>query len=77
MVSNPPYIEAATIEGLMPEVARFEPGWPWMAGRMGLRPIGRSLPRGRARRAGGPRPVEVGEGQAPEISGFSRGRACA
>ena len=25
LVSNPPYIEAAAIEGLMPEVARFEP----------------------------------------------------
>ena len=33
LVSNPPYIEAAAIEGLMPEVARFEPKWRSTADR--------------------------------------------
>jgi release factor glutamine methyltransferase len=69
LVSNPPYIEAGTIERLMPEVARFEPRLALDGGPDGLAayheiasaapaltaPAGRIL-------------IEVGDGQAPEIS---------
>ena len=69
LVSNPPYIETAALEGLMPEVARFEPRLALDGGRDGLsayraiadKAAGLVVPGGRVL-------VEVGEGQAPEIS---------
>jgi release factor glutamine methyltransferase len=69
LVSNPPYIETAVIEGLMPEVARFEPKLALDGGRDGLSAY-RAIVGEAARLVvpGGRVLVEVGEGQAPEIS---------
>ena len=69
LVSNPPYIEAAAIEHLMPEVARFEPRLALDGGPDGLaayRAIATAAPDLMA--PGGRLLVEAGEGQAPEIS---------
>ena len=52
LVSNPPYIEAAAIDGLMPEVSRFEPKLALDGGRG--RACGLSRDRGRAAAAGRP-----------------------
>ena len=73
VISNPPYIEAAAIEGLMPDVARFEPRLALDGGPDGLvayRAIaaaaaGLVVPGGRVL-------VEAGDGQAAEISTFIR-----
>jgi release factor glutamine methyltransferase len=73
LVSNPPYIEAAAIDGLMPDVARFEPRLALDGGPDGLvayRTIaaaaaGLVVPGGRVL-------VEAGDGQAAEISTFIR-----
>ena len=69
LVSNPPYIETAALEGLMPEVARFEPRLALDGGRDGLsayraiadKAAGLVVPGGRVL-------IEVGEGQVSEIS---------
>jgi release factor glutamine methyltransferase len=69
LVSNPPYIEAAAIEGLMPEVARFEPKLALDGGPDGLvayRTIATAAPTLVV--PGGRLLVEAGEGQAAEIS---------
>jgi release factor glutamine methyltransferase len=71
LVSNPPYIEAATIDGLMPEVARYEPRLALDGGPDGLaayRTIGTASSGLVA--AGGLVLVEAGEGQAAEIAGI-------
>ncbi len=68
LVSNPPYIEADAITGLMPEVSRFEPRLALDGGLDGLaayRAIAADAPRLVA--PGGRVLLEVGEGQAPEI----------
>ena len=69
LVSNPPYIESATVEGLMPEVARHEPRLALDGGADGLaayRFIAAEAPRLVIR--GGWAVVEGGEGQAPDIA---------
>lgn len=69
VVSNPPYIEASTIDGLMPEVARYEPREALDGGPDGLvayRKIAAAAPALIA--SGGRLLVEAGEGQAIEIS---------
>ncbi len=69
LVSNPPYIEAATIERLMPEVARFEPRLALDGGSDGLvayRTIAAAAPVLVV--PGGRLLVEAGEGQVVEIS---------
>ena len=68
LVSNPPYIEAGAIAGLMPEVSRFEPKLALDGGPDGLaayRAIAAEAPRLVA--PGGRLLLEVGEGQSPEI----------
>jgi release factor glutamine methyltransferase len=68
LVSNPPYIEAGAIAGLMPEVGRFEPKLALDGGPDGLaayRAIAAEAPRLIA--PGGRLLLEAGEGQAPEI----------
>ncbi len=68
VVSNPPYIGSAAIDGLMPEVARFEP-------RLALDGGGDGLDAYRLIAAAGPQlvvpgghlVVEVGQGQAAEV----------
>lgn len=68
VVSNPPYIESSAIDGLMPEVARFEPRLALDGGRDGLdayRLLAAAGPK--LVTAGGYLVVEVGEGQAIEV----------
>jgi release factor glutamine methyltransferase len=70
-VSNPPYIEAAAIDGLMPEVARHEPRLALDGGADGLaayRTLAAAGPR--LVTPGGYFLVEAGEGQATEITGL-------
>lgn len=73
VVSNPPYIPTGDIQGLAPEVSRFE---PWLAldgGQDGLdayRTIAESLPR--LLRSGGAFALEVGLSQAESVSGLLR-----
>jgi release factor glutamine methyltransferase len=67
LVSNPPYIEAGAMAGLMPEVSRFEPKLALDGGPDGLaayRAIAAEAPLLVA--PGGRLLLEVGEGQAPE-----------
>jgi release factor glutamine methyltransferase len=81
LVSNPPYIETATIAGLMPDVARFEPLLALDGGVDGFVAY-RAIAAEAARLVvpGGRVLIEAGEGQAPEIAtllaaaGFSPGR---
>jgi release factor glutamine methyltransferase len=69
VVSNPPYIPSATIDGLMPEVARFEPRQALDGGSDGLvayRTIAAQA--SKLITPGGWLMVEAGEGQAAEIA---------
>ncbi|WP_296379102.1 peptide chain release factor N(5)-glutamine methyltransferase [Reyranella sp.] len=69
VVSNPPYIESAAVERLMPEVAKFEPRLALDGGADGLaayREIASAGPK--LVTAGGFLVVEGGEGQVSEIS---------
>jgi release factor glutamine methyltransferase len=69
VVSNPPYIESAALERLMPEVSAFEPRLALDGGLDGLdayRTIAAAAPK--LITSGGLLVVEGGEGQAPEIS---------
>lgn len=71
VVSNPPYIEGAAIEGLMPEVSRFEPKLALDGGLDGLdayRLIAAAAPALVA--AGGYLVAEVGDGQALDVQGL-------
>jgi len=69
VVSNPPYIESAAIERLMPEVARFEPRLALDGGVDGLEAYRLLASAGpKLVTAGGFLVVEAGEGQVPEIS---------
>ncbi len=69
VVSNPPYIEASAIDGLMPEVARFEPREALDGGPDGLAAYHKIAAAAATLIApGGHLLVEAGEGQAIEIS---------
>lgn len=71
VVSNPPYIESATIAGLMPDVARFEPRLALDGGPDGLdayRLIAAAGPK--LITSGGYLVAEVGEGQAVDVKGI-------
>jgi len=73
VVSNPPYIESAAIDALMPEVARFEPRLALDGGEDGLaayRLIARAAPE--LVGVGGYLVVEAGDGQALEITEILR-----
>ncbi len=69
LVSNPPYIESGTVDGLMPEVARHEPRLALDGGADGLAAY-RAIAAGAARLVapGGWAVVEGGEGQATDIA---------
>jgi release factor glutamine methyltransferase len=69
LVSNPPYIESGTVDGLMPEVARHEPRLALDGGTDGLAAY-RAIAAGAAGLVvpGGWTVVEGGEGQAAEIA---------
>lgn len=73
ILSNPPYIPARDIEGLMPEVARHEPATALDGGADGLdayRTILADLPRLLA--PGGHAILELGAGQAATVSALAR-----
>ncbi len=73
VLSNPPYIEAAAIPGLMPDVALHEPASALDGGADGLdayRAIIADLPRLLA--PGGRAVLELGAGQAAAVSGLAR-----
>ena len=72
LVSNPPYVEAGAIAGLMPEVSRFEPKLALDGGPDGLaayRAIAAEAPRLVA--PGGRLLLEAGEGKPLKCIGFS------
>lgn len=71
VVSNPPYIEAGTVDALMPEVARHEPRLALEGGTDGLeayRAIAAAAPK--LVTPGGCLLVEAGAGQAADIAGI-------
>jgi release factor glutamine methyltransferase len=73
VLSNPPYIEAAAIPGLMPEVAAHEPASALDGGADGLvayRAIVAALPR--LLLPGGRAVLELGIGQGPAVSALAR-----
>jgi len=71
VVSNPPYIERAAIERLMPEVSLFEPRLALDGGADGMESYRLLAANGRKLvTSGGAFVVEVGEGQAIEILGL-------
>lgn len=75
ILANPPYIEAAAIAGLMPEVARHEPAAALDGGPDGLagyRAILAGLPGLLA--PGGMAVLELGQGQAPAVRALAEGR---
>ena len=73
VLSNPPYIEAAAIAALMPEVAAHEPAAALDGGADGLdayRSILADLPR--LLMPGGVAILELGKGQAPAVAALTR-----
>lgn len=69
IVSNPPYIPSTDIDGLEPEVARFEPRLALDGGADGLFAYRRLAPHAaRLLIPGGGLALEVGKGQAPAVS---------
>ena len=79
VLCNPPYIESATIPGLMPEVARHEPASALDGGVDGLdayRAIAAALPGLLA--PGGRAVLELGQGQQAAVEAIAaRAGACA
>lgn len=72
VVSNPPYIASADIEGLEPDVRSYEPLVALDAGADGLTVFRRLLPEAaRVLRPGGTLIVEVGDGQAGAVAGLA------
>lgn len=74
VLSNPPYIPGGDIAGLMPEVARHEPGGALDGGADGLdayRSILAALPRLLA--PGGVAVLEIGFGQADDVAALAGG----
>lgn len=71
VVSNPPYIPRTTIDGLMPEVARFEPRLALDGGPDGLDVYRALIPRAAARATRGVL-VEIGQGQGPRVIDLMR-----
>ena len=74
VLSNPPYIEAAEIPGLAPEVARHEPRSALDGGADGLDAFRALLPDVRRSLAPGGRAVlELGQGQRGAVEALARG----
>jgi release factor glutamine methyltransferase len=69
ILSNPPYIEAAVIPALMPEVAGHEPGSALDGGADGLDAYRALAPQiARLLAPGGAAVLELGQGQGPDVS---------
>jgi release factor glutamine methyltransferase len=72
IVSNPPYIPSADMEGLEPDVRSYEPLMALEAGADGLTVYRRLLPEAaRVLGPGGTLLVEVGDGQAGAVAGLA------
>lgn len=71
VLSNPPYIERAVIDGLDPEVARFEPRLALDGGPDGLEVYRRLIPQARARARLG-LIVEIGHDQGAAVQALFR-----
>lgn len=71
VVSNPPYIPTAVLDGLQPEVARYEPREALDGGPDGLDVYRRLVPQARARARQGLL-LEVGHDQAEAVSDLLR-----
>lgn len=71
VVSNPPYVRAADIDGLQPEIAKYEPREALDGGPDGLDVYRRLVPEA-ARRARRGVLVEVGDGQAVAVADLFR-----
>ncbi|MEO3474072.1 peptide chain release factor N(5)-glutamine methyltransferase [Roseomonas sp. CAU 1739] len=72
VLSNPPYIETATVPGLMPDVARYEPALALDGGADGLdayRRLVRALPG--LLSPGGRVVLEIGQGQRPAVEALA------
>jgi len=75
VLSNPPYVETAAIDGLMPEVAAHEPRSALDGGADGLdayRALAAALPG--LLRPGGRAVIELGQGQGPAASALFAAR---
>lgn len=73
VLSNPPYIEAADIAKLMPEVARFEPASALDGGGDGLAEYRRIIPMlPDVLAPGGVAILELGQGQATSVAALAR-----
>jgi release factor glutamine methyltransferase len=68
IVSNPPYIESTSIDGLAPEVARYDPRGALDGGRDGLSAYRALIPQAAQRLSpGGLLALEIGAGQGPAV----------
>jgi release factor glutamine methyltransferase len=68
IVSNPPYIESTSIDGLAPEVAQFDPRGALDGGPDGLSAYRALLPQAAQRlKSGGLVALEIGAGQGPAV----------
>lgn len=78
IVSNPPYIAAAELDGLAPEIRRFEPRLALDGGADGLDAYRALAPRlYRRLRPGGHAVLEVGSGQANAVEAILHGAGLA
>lgn len=74
ILCNPPYIRSAEIDGLAPEVARFEPRGALDGGADGLAAYRRVVPElARLLARDGLAALELGAGQAAEVAALARG----
>jgi release factor glutamine methyltransferase len=73
LCANLPYVPSAELDGLQPEVSRYEPRCALDGGADGLALLRRFVPRAAARLApGGWLLLEVGRGQAAAVAGLCR-----
>lgn len=78
IVSNPPYIEAAAIAGLAPEVARYDPRPALDGGADGLDAYRALAPDAfRLLKPGGLLALEIGQGQGDSVRGLITGQGLA
>jgi release factor glutamine methyltransferase len=72
ILSNPPYIESTSIDGLEPEVAQFDPRAALDGGADGLSAYRALIPQAAERlKPGGLLALEIGAGQGPAVRGLA------
>jgi len=73
VVSNPPYVKSGDMDELAPDIRLYEPVPALEGGEDGLAVFRRLLPQAaRVLRPGGTVLLEVGDGQAPAVTGLAR-----